>query len=65
MPIIAGKRCSHCGGHLVEDETYPEGDREIKCLACGRLDSASPVPDFVRADVERKRRRGWRKREKR
>ena len=33
-----GKRCSHCGGNLIPDGAYHQGEKEeyLRCLQCGR-----------------------------
>lgn len=49
MPIIAGKRCKHCGGRLVEEVTYPEGDREERCILCTRVDPE--IPNFIKREL--------------
>jgi len=55
MGILINKRCNHCGGQLVEELSYPEGDREVKCILCCRVDNPRPVLDYVLTEISKKR----------
>ena len=55
--LVKDKRCQKCGGNL-EVQIYPDGDKDVKCILCGRSVN-NEVPDFILEEIRIDRGRSY------